>query len=99
MSRSIFLRPLAHADLRAIWDFTAAQWSPEKAEDHLSGLGRLFELLAQHPEIARERPEFHPPVRLHPYLSHLVIFTNTDEVLEVISVVHRRANWSELLTD
>ena len=97
MSRRVVLRPLAQADLRAIWDYTAAQWSPEKAEEYLSGLGQLFDLLSQHPEIARERRELRPAVRLHPYQSHLVIFASTDQVMEVIRVVHSRSNWADLL--
>lgn len=90
---------MAKADLRAIWDYTSAQWSIAKAEDYLSGMGRLFDLLAHNPEIAREHNEFRPPVRLYPYQSHLVIFTSTDETLEVVRVVHSRANWIGMLTD
>ena len=90
---------MAKADLRAIWDYTAAQWSAAKAEDYLTGMGRLFDLLAQNPEIAREHKEFRPPMRLYPYQSHLLIFTNTEDTLEVVRVVHSRANWIGLLAD
>jgi toxin ParE1/3/4 len=97
VSRSLFLRPLAEADLRAIWGYTASNWGVAKAEEYLHGLGQLFTLLADHPEIARERPDLHPPLRLHPYQSHLVIFISTDNAIEVIRVVHNRSNWAELL--
>ena len=90
---------MAKADLRAIWDYTVVQWSAAKAEEYLSGMGHLFDLLAQNPEIAREHSEFRPPVRLFPYQSHLVIFTNTAETLEVIRVVHSRPNCIGLLAD
>lgn len=99
MSRKLILRPLGKADLRAIWDHTATHWGQSKAETYLHGLGQLFTLLAEHPEIARERHDFHPPVRLHPYQSHLVIFTSTDLTLEVIRVVHNRSNWAALFPD
>jgi len=62
-------------------------------------LGQLFTLLADHPEIARERKDVRPAVRLHPYQSHLIIFTSTDQTLEVIRVVHSRSNWAELISD
>jgi toxin ParE1/3/4 len=99
VSRSLILRPLARADLRVIWDHTTIHWGKAKAEDYLQGLTRLFALLADHPEIARERKDLRPPVRLHPYQSHLVIFTSNDLTLEVIRVVHNRANWAELFTE
>ena len=99
MSRSLILRPLAQADLRAIWDHTATHWGQAKAETYLHGLGQLFTLLADHPEIARTRKDFRPPIRLHPYQSHLVIFTSTDHALEIIRVVHNRSNWADLFTD
>ena len=97
MSRSLILRPLAQADLRVIWDHTAGHWGQSKAEEYLLGMGRLFTLLADHPEIARERRDFRPPIRLHPFQSHLVIFTASDAALEIIRVVHNRSNWAELL--
>ena len=99
MSRNLILRPLAQADLRAIWDHTATHWGQTKAETYLHGLGQLFSLLTDHPEIARERKDFRPPVRLHPYQSHLVIFTSDDPTLEIIRVVHNRSNWVELFSD
>ncbi|MDB5665613.1 type II toxin-antitoxin system RelE/ParE family toxin [Cypionkella sp.] len=99
MSRSLILRPLAQADLRLIWDHTESNWGKAKAEDYLQGLGRLFTLLTDHPEIARERRDFRTPVRLHPYHSHLVIFTSIALTLEVIRVIHSRSNWAELILD
>ncbi|MES2432257.1 MAG: type II toxin-antitoxin system RelE/ParE family toxin [Pseudomonadota bacterium] len=99
MSRSLILRPLAQTDLRMIWDHTATHWDSTQAETYLHGLGQLFTLLVDHPEIARERRDFRPPVRLHPYQSHLVIFTDTDLTLEVIRVVHNRSNWADLFSD
>ena len=99
MSRGLILRPLAQTDLSLIWDQTSTHWGQSKAVDYLRGLDQLFTLLADHPEIARERKDFRPSVRLHPYQSHLVIFTSTDTTLEVIRVVHSRSNWAELISN
>lgn len=99
MKRNLAVRPLAEADLLAIWDHTATRWGTAKAEDYLSGLGQLFALLSEHPEIARERKDLRPPVRLHPYQSHLVIFTCNDQALEVIRIVHSRSSWADLISE
>ncbi|AWB49856.1 type II toxin-antitoxin system RelE/ParE family toxin [Gemmobacter aquarius] len=98
MTRPVQLRPLAEADLAEIWDHTLAEWGSRQAEAYLAGLGKIFDLLAEHPEIARLRTEFVPPLRLHPYRAHLIIF-QSGETLEVIRVVHGRTDWLAFLTD
>ena len=80
-----------------IWDYTVELWSVAQAENYLTGLDRLLRLLADHPQIASERRNLDPPVRLHKYNSHLVIFTADDTTLMVIRVVHSRSNWQTLL--
>lgn len=92
-------RPRAEADVRAIWDFTAARWSVEQAEAYLTGLQDMLALLCEHPEIARLVPDLAPPARLHPYRSHLVIFTEDETSLEVVRVVHMRSNWRSVVAD
>jgi len=58
----------------------------------------VFDLLADNPKIARERTEFNPPVRLHSYQAHLIVYIeNADEIL-VIRVLHRRQDWQRYLS-
>lgn len=99
MIRKLVLTPAARADLAAIWDHTAGSRGQEQARAYLTGLDRLFSLLAEQPGIARERPEISPPVRLHPWRSHLVIFRATPDRLEVLRIAHARSEWSEFLSD
>jgi toxin ParE1/3/4 len=89
--------PKAEADLLEIWDYTVARWSVAQAESYLAGLDQTLRLLSDYPDIARLHEEFAPPVRLHPYRSHLVIFVASEAVLEVIRVVHMRTNWAVVL--
>lgn len=97
MERRIVLTPRARADLAEIWAYTAREWSPGQAERYLGGLRTIFALLAASPEIARLRSEITPPVRLHPYRSHLIIFQHDAAVLDVLRVVHARSDWLDLL--
>ena len=99
MIRHLLLTPAARADLAAFWDHTAERWGPAQARTYFTGLDRLLSLLAEQPEIARERPEFTPPVRLHRYRSHLVIFRAAPGRLEVLRVVHARSDWAEYLME
>ncbi len=99
MTHRISLSPRAERDLVEIWFHTANRWSEAEAERYLRGLRDLLDLLAAYPDIARPRREFTIPARLHPYRSHMVIFIFTDEMLEVVRVVHARSNWSMLLAE
>ena len=56
-----------------------------------------FELLAEHPQIARERPELHAGVRLHPYQSHLIVYAVRDFGILIVRVLHGRQDWERHL--
>lgn len=93
------LSPAAQSDLSDIWDYTAETWSVDQAEAYLRGLTETIELLCEHPEIARERNEFNPPVRLHSYRSHLIIYRIEEGRIVVVRVVHSRQHWKALLDE
>ncbi len=99
MTREIVLRPRAVADLSDIWDYTVATWSEDQAEAYLRALNKAFEVIADFPEIARLRSDFTPPVRLHPFRKHLIIYSADADKIDVIRVVHSRANWAEFLAE
>lgn len=63
------LRPAAVLDLEAIWTFTAERWSAAQADRYVTGMVRAFERIAENPQIARERTEYVPPVRILRQLS------------------------------
>ena len=99
MTRRLVLSPKALADLDSIWEYSARTWSAVQADLYLSALDDTFRLLCAHPDIARLRAEFTPPVRLHRNRSHLVIFVVDAGEVNVIRVVHGRSNWGALLEE
>lgn len=99
MAPRIRLRPCARADLDDIWTYTVARWGRAQAVDYLSGLDGAFRLLADFPEIARLRREFTPPVRIHRYREHVIIYLSGNDAIDILRVAHARANWSEFLAD
>ncbi len=91
------LSPAAQGDLERIWVFTVQMWSADQAEAYLQGLDETLDILVAHPGIARERYEIVPPVRLHPYRSHLIVYRIEPDHLAVIRILHTRQHWQALL--
>lgn len=82
------IRPAAQVDLEKIWRHSALTWSVDQVDRYIDGLFGLFDLLADFPAMARERPEFRPPVRIHSHGAHMVIYRAQGEGVEIIRIVH-----------
>lgn len=93
------LRPAAEADLSEIWIEGASTWGVAQAEHYADGLFALFDLLVEFPEIARERTEISPPVRIHPSGAHLVIYRREGQGIEIIRILHVHQNFTAYLSD
>jgi toxin ParE1/3/4 len=78
----------AAEDVAAIFVRGAAEYGLAHA-----GLERIFEFLAANPRAARERDEFSPPVRLHPFGVHIVVYRIVGEDILVVRVLHERQDW------
>lgn len=96
---SVRLTPRALGDLEEIWLQTAANWSPAQADRYITGLNATFDLLRTVPELARERTEISPLVRLHRHRSHLVVYRTAPSMVLIIRVPHIKAHWQAALDD
>ncbi|MDN3721985.1 type II toxin-antitoxin system RelE/ParE family toxin [Roseibium salinum] len=81
------LTPAAQSDLEDIWRYTAHGWSMEQADRYTEALEDAFDTILAMPEIARERLEFTPPVRIHPSAQHTVIYRIEDDHIAIIRVL------------
>ncbi|SEO20151.1 toxin ParE1/3/4 [Gemmobacter aquatilis] len=93
------LRPAAEADLSEIWLHGADRWGVEQAERYADSLFAVFDLLADFPELARERREVTPPVRIHPSGSHLVLYRLEGQGIEIVRILHSHQNLMAYLQD
>lgn len=80
----------ASDDVISIWRYTAARWGADQADRYLDALERTFNTLLAMPELARERPEFVPPVRIHPSGDHVVIYLVDGVTLVIVRVLNQR---------
>jgi toxin ParE1/3/4 len=71
----------------------ARQFGIAQADAYHDGLERLFDRLALYPEMARERHELNPPVRVQPYGTHIVIYCIGRDGIDILRVRHGRENW------
>lgn len=91
------LTPRALADLDDIWRFSAETWSIEQADRYLDDLVRVFGMIAAMPALARERRDFSPPVRIHVYQSHLIVYIETDGRIHILRLLGERQDWLSIL--
>jgi toxin ParE1/3/4 len=89
------IRPAAVTDLSEIWRYGASNWGIGQADS----LFALFDLLADFPEMARERREFTPAVRIHPSGAHLVIYRADGQGVEIIRILHAHQNLTAYLLE
>lgn len=84
----------AEDDVIAIFVYGAERFGIDQAERYHDLLEKTFRFLAENPEAARGRTEITPPVRIHPFESHIVIYTIDDNGdIFVLRVRHGRENW------
>ena len=84
----IDLVEIAQAGIRLFGENQAARYHDE--------LFDLFDLIAANPRIAPERSEIYPPVQIHPFKAHLVVYVveGAGDVL-IIRVRHGHENWPD----
>jgi toxin ParE1/3/4 len=78
--------------LRGCMEFGRAQ-----AEGYHEGLAATLRLIGDVPYIARERAEFDPPIRLHPYRSHMIAYLVDDAGVLIVRILHGRQAWERHL--
>lgn len=88
MTQLVF-SPAALADLDAIWDYTADQWSADQADKYVDDIFEACEDLSAGRKSGR-RVEIRPDYLKFGVGSHLVFYRERSKKLEVIRILHAR---------
>jgi toxin ParE1/3/4 len=88
----------ADQDIVEIYMRGAAEFGVDQAERYHEGLVAAFSRLAESPHMARERTEFNPPVRLHPYRAHMIVYVERNDGILIVRVLHGRQDWERTLS-
>lgn len=84
----------AAQDLEAILLDGMIRFAIPVAVDYHQKLFQVFSLLAQFPEMSRERVELTPPVRIHPVGSHIIIYQlQANQDILIVRVRHSHEDW------
>ena len=86
----------AEEDILEIYIDGARKFGTAQADAYHHGLERVFEFLSATPQAAREREEIDPPVRIHPFKAHIVVYvTDANGDVLILRVRHGREDWIE----
>ncbi|MCB9992627.1 MAG: type II toxin-antitoxin system RelE/ParE family toxin [Hyphomicrobiaceae bacterium] len=84
----------AEEDILRIFAEGAERFGIMRAEAYHLELAALFDLIAANPQIALERHEIAPPVRIHPHKSHLIVYlTDPDGGVLIVRIRHGQEDW------
>lgn len=86
----------AAEDIVNIYVTGVEQFGVEQAEKYHAQLERTFQLIASTPEIARERTEITPPVRIHGFGAHIIVYVvDQNRDVLIVRVRHGHEDWKE----
>lgn len=86
----------AEEDIVAIAEQGVRMFGPVQARRYHDELFALFDLIAANPWMARERFELSPPMRIHPFKAHLVVYRieDQDNIL-IVRIRHGHEDWKD----
>ena len=83
----------ARQDIVDIYLHSEDAFGEAHADRYVADLESMFAFLAEHPMAARERVELTPPVRIHPYRAHLIVYRLDGDDVLILRLRHGRTDW------
>jgi len=84
----------AEEDLIEIYMEGVALFGVGQADKYHGKIEVMLNLLSENPRIAHERLQITPTVRIHPFRSHLMIYTvDSDDNIFIIRIRHAHEDW------
>ena len=83
----------ADTDLTNVFIEGVRHFGLAQANAYFDRLERALQTIADNPQIARQRTEIEPPVRVHPFGSHVVIYEIDAQGVLILRVRHHLEDW------
>ncbi|BCH09381.1 hypothetical protein MesoLj131c_36390 [Mesorhizobium sp. 131-3-5] len=85
----------AEEDIIGIAEQRVRLFGGVQARQYHDELFAIFDLIAASPRMARERLELSPPMRIHPFKAHLVVYRiEVDGDVFIVRVRHGHEDWA-----
>ncbi|MGO6994444.1 type II toxin-antitoxin system RelE/ParE family toxin [Rhizobium leguminosarum] len=85
----------AEEDIIAIAEQSVRIFGSAQARRYHDELFAVLDLIAANPQMAREREEISPHVRIHPFKAHLVVYRIEENgAIFVIRIRHGHEDWA-----
>jgi len=85
----------AENDIIEIAEMGLRQFGPAQARCYHEELYAIFDLIAANPRMARERHEISPPVRIHPFKAHLIVYIiEKGGGILIVRIQHGHEDWA-----
>lgn len=79
--------PAARQDLEEASRYGDETFGVDQTDSYFAQLDRAFELIAEFPQLARERQEYDPPVRVHRHDRHYIVYTVLPDHVRILRVL------------
>lgn len=91
--KEIELTPKAEEDLETIWDYSFRQFGMAQADEYISRLAAIFDVLATH-EIGTQRPELGEDIYSLPVEQHMIYFISSSSAVTIIRILSQSQDTS-----
>ncbi|MFW5489227.1 MAG: type II toxin-antitoxin system RelE/ParE family toxin [Desulfovibrio sp.] len=95
--RKVRLTHAAKGHLKAIWRYSFETWGEGKADAYLTEIEAKLNLLADNPNLGRNRPRIKTNYYSIKINRHIVFYLFDDEHIDVIGVLHEKMDISTWL--
>lgn len=92
------LSPSAIIDISEIRQYTTDRWGEKQTSIYTEQLRDRMEWLSDNPQLGKERKEIAEGIYTYPQGSHLIVYRESDEGIEIARVLHRSMDYEYQLT-
>ena len=84
--------PAARHDLEEASRYGDRTFGVERTDRYFEELDRVFQMLAEFPQLARERREFDPPVSVHRHGRHYIVYVSQTDHVRILRVLREESD-------
>jgi toxin ParE1/3/4 len=84
--------PDARADIVATYRYGAAEFGRNQAEAYATHMREAIHLLEVQPKLAPLHNEYMPPVRIHTWRNHYIVYQTSSAGIYIVRILHQASD-------